>query len=42
MPAGALVSSTGPEAGGAVPTWAAMGEAARTEYWASLALRHCR
>ena len=25
-----------------VPTWADMDQAARTEYWASLALRHCR
>lgn len=27
---------------GGIPTWAGMDEAARTEYWASLALRHCR
>lgn len=42
MPAGAMASSSGSEAGQAVPTWAAMDETARREYWASLALRHCR
>lgn len=42
MPAGAMASSSGSEADQAVPTWAAMDETARREYWASLALRHCR
>lgn len=41
MPAGADVTSAAPKTDG-IPTWADMDEAARTEYWAALALRHCR
>lgn len=40
-PAGVSAASAAPDAGN-IPTWADMDEAARTEYWASLALRHCR
>ena len=41
IPAGAEVVSAAPDVS-FIPTWADMDEAARTEYWAALALRHCR